>query len=48
MSHREALGLLELLQGELVTYFAQPENATFISIMTKVELLEAYSKTFKG
>lgn len=48
MSHKEALELLKLLQGELVAYFAEPSNESLISIMTKVELLQAYSKIFKG
>lgn len=48
MSHKEALELLQLLQGELVDYFAQGETASMISIMSKVDLLEVYTSTFKG
>ena len=47
MSHKESLELLELLQQELIDYFAQPDQVGFLSIMTKVELLETYSQVFK-
>ena len=47
MSHKESLELLEILQQELVNYFAQPDSVALLSIMTKVDLLETYSAVFK-
>lgn len=47
MSHKESLELLEILQEELIDYFAQPDTTGFLSIMTKVDLLETYSAIFK-
>ena len=47
MSHKESLELLEILQQELVAYFASPDTVGLLSIMTKVELLETYTGIFK-
>lgn len=51
MSHKEALGLIEFLRGDLKAYFQEAREGgqpSFAQVKDKVDMLQVYSSLFKG